>query len=385
MLGIALGMTALITVMSVMNGFQVEIRTRIIGAASHIQVTGKDGALADWNSTAVQAQRNAQVIASAPFVHAEGLLSAGQTVHGAAIRGVLPDYEDQVADIGRHMKAGALTNLRSGEFGILLGSELARALQVANGDKVTLVAPQGKATRIDVVPRLKQFTVVGVFEVGHFQIDETLALIHLADAQQIYQLGDAVSGVRLKLSDPMLAPRVAYELNESLSAKVFISDWTRQYANYFRALQDQKRMMSLILTLIVAVAVFNIVSALVLVVTEKHSAIAILRTLGASPGSIMKIFMVQGAIIGVAGTILGLIGGLLLAYNVSDAVSFIERAFGVQFLTGEVYFIKELPSDPRLSDISIIGGVSFVLTFLATLYPSYRAARVRPAEALRYE
>jgi lipoprotein-releasing system permease protein len=298
----------------------------------------------------------------------------------------LPEYEDRVADIGAHMKAGTLGSLRPGEFGIVLGAELARALQVASGDTVVLIAPQGRVTHADVVPRLKQFTVVGVFEIGHFQIDEALALIHLADAQQIYQLGDAVSGVRLKLSDPLLAPRVTYELAESLSTtNAYISDWTRQYANYFRALQDQKRMMSIILTLIITVATFNIISTLVMVVTEKHADIAILRTLGASPGSVMKIFMVQGAIIGVAGTILGLLGGVLLAYNVSDVVGFIEHLFGIQFLSREVYFIRELPSDPRLADIVTVGGVSFVLTLLATIYPSYRAARVRPAEALRYE
>jgi lipoprotein-releasing system permease protein len=385
MLGITLGMMALIVVLSVMNGFQKEIRTRILGVASHVQITGEDNVLGDWRAVAAEAQRNPQVVASAPFVQAQGLLSYSSGVHGAMVRGILPQEEDKVADIDQHMKLGRLADLKPGEFGIVLGSELARGLRVMRGDKVVLIAPQGQVTPAGVVPRVKQFTVVGVFEVGHFEFDSGLALVHLADAQRLYQLGDAVSGVRLKLKDLMAAPQVAYDLSRTLTSNVYVSDWTRQNANFFRAIQIEKRMMFIILTLIVAVAAFNIVSALVMVVTDKQSDIAILRTLGATPGSIMKIFIVQGALIGLIGTLLGLIGGVFLAYNVSEVVGFIEHVFGVQFLSREVYYISELPSDPQLMDIVVIALTAFALTLAATLYPSFRASRVKPAEALRYE
>ena len=385
MLGIALGMTALIVVLSVMNGFQKEIRTRILGVASHVQISGEDNVLANWRGVAAEAQKNPQVIASAPYVQAQGLLSFSGNVRGAIVRGVLPAEEAKVADIGEHMKLGKLSDLKPGEFGIVLGIELARALHVMQGDKVVLIAPQGQVTPAGVVPRVKQFTVIGLFEVGHFEYDSGLAVIHLTDAQKLYQLGESVSGVRLKLKDLMTAPQVAYDLSRTLSSSAYITDWTRQNANFFRAIEIEKRMMFIILTLIIAVAAFNIVSALVMVVTDKQADIAILRTLGASPSSIMKIFIVQGALIGIIGTILGLIGGVLLAYNVSEVVGFIERVFGVQFLSREVYYISELPSDPQLMDIVTISVTAFVLTLLATLYPSYRASRVKPAEALRYE
>ena len=383
MLGIMLGMTALIVVLSVMNGFQKEIRGRILGVASHVQITGEDNVLGNWRQVAAEASRNPQVVGSAPFVQAQGLLSFSQNVRGAVIRGILPSEEDTVADIDQHMKAGKLADLKPGEFGIVLGVELARALRVLQGDKVVLIAPQGQVTPAGVVPRMKQFTVIGVFDVGHFEFDSTLAIVHLADAQKLYQMGDAVSGVRLKLRDLMTAPQVAYDLSRSIPG--YITDWTRQNANFFRAIQIEKRMMFIILTLIIAVAAFNIVSALVMVVTDKQSDIAILRTLGASPNSIMKIFIVQGALIGTIGTVLGLVFGVLLAYNVSAVVGFIEQVLNVQFLSREVYYISELPSDPQLMDILTIGVTAFVLTLLATLYPSYRAARVKPAEALRYE
>ena len=385
MMGIALGMTALIVVLSVMNGFQKEIRTRLLGVASHIQIAGEGNVLAGWQAVATEAEKNPQVVGSAPYVQEQGLLSYSSNVRGAIIRGVLPAEEDKVADIGEHMKLGKLSDLRPGEFGIVLGVELARSLRVMLGDKVVLIAPQGQVTPAGVIPRLKQFTVIGVFEVGHFEFDSGLAIIHLADAQKLYQLGESVSGVRLKLRDLMTAPQVAFELSRTLTASAYITDWTRQNANFFRAIQIEKRMMFIILTLIIAVAAFNIVSALVMVVTDKQSDIAILRTLGASPASIMKIFIVQGALIGVIGTVLGLIGGVALAFNVSEVVGFIEHTFGIQFLSREVYYISELPSDPQLMDIVAIGATAFVLTLLATLYPSYRASRVKPAEALRYE
>ena len=387
MLGIVLGMTALITVLSVMNGFQHEVRSRILSVASHIQISGDENILHDWQSVESQAMKHPEVQAAAPYVQAQGLLSYSGVVRGAVIRGVLPEEEDKVADIGKHMRAGKFTALKPGEFGIVLGIDLARALRVTQGDKVVLIAPQGQVTPAGIVPRLKQFTVIGVFEVGHFEFDSGLAVVHLNDAQKLFQLDNAVSGVRLKLKDLMMAPQVAFELSRSLITEpnTYISDWTRQNANYFRAIEIEKRMMFIILTLIIAVAAFNIVSALVMVVTDKQSDIAILRTLGATPGSIMKIFIVQGMVIGVVGTMLGLICGVALALNVDTVVKFIEHVFAVQILSREVYYISDLPTDLHVHDVVIIAITAFTLTLLATLYPSFRASRTKPAEALRYE
>ena len=386
LLGITLGMTALITVMSVMNGFQKEVRSRILGVASHIQISGFGGPLTDWQKVAQEALRHPQVEAAAPYVSAQGMVSYNNVVSGAVVRGVLPDMEDHVADLGRMMIDGKLNDLVPGRFGIVIGRELARALGVFTGDKIVLISPQGQVTPAGILPRLKQFTITGIFEAGHFEYDSGLVLIHLADAQKLYHMqNDEVSGVRLKLHDLFLAPQVTQELVPMISADVHISDWTRQHANYFRAIQIEKRMLSLILALIIAVAAFNIVSTLVMAVTDKQSDIAILRTLGASPRSIMKIFIVQGTLIGIVGTTLGVMGGVLLAYNIEAVIAAIERVFSVQFLSREVYYISEIPSDPQLADIVTVAVVSFVLTLLATLYPSYRASKVNPAEALRYE
>ena len=386
LLGITLGMTALITVMSVMNGFQKEVRSRILGVASHIQISGFGGPLTDWQKVAREALRHPQVEAAAPYVSAQGMVSYNNVVSGVVVRGVLPDMEDHVADLGRMMIDGKLNDLLPGRFGIVIGRELARALGVFTGDKIVLISPQGQVTPAGILPRLKQFTITGIFEAGHFEYDSGLVLIHLADAQKLYHMqNDEVSGVRLKLHDLFLAPQVVQELVPMISADVHISDWTRQHANYFRAIQIEKRMLSLILALIIAVAAFNIVSTLVMAVTDKQSDIAILRTLGASPRSIMKIFIVQGTLIGIVGTALGVTGGVLLAYNIEVVIAAIERVFSVQFLSREVYYISEIPSDPQLADIVTVAVVSFALTLLATLYPSYRASKVNPAEALRYE
>jgi lipoprotein-releasing system permease protein len=385
MLGIALGIAALITVMSVMNGFEREVRARILGVASHIQVLGYEGGIADWRKAAAEAKGHPQVVAAAPFVAAQGLLSSGAQVRGVFVRGVIPDLEDGVADIGSHMRAGRLADLQPGEFGIVLGSDLARALRVQMGDRVTLVAPQGQVTPAGLVPRLKQFRVTGIFTVGHYEYDSGLALVRLEDAQALYRLGEAASGVRLKLADLFQAPRVARELAARITAQAYLTDWTQQNANYFRAVQIEKRMMFIILTLIIAVAAFNLVSTLVMVVTDKHPDIAILRTLGASPAAIMKIFMVQGTLIGVIGTVLGVAGGVALSLNIDVVVPAIERAFGFQILSQEVYYISELPSQLAWRDVWTVAAVSLALAFLATLYPSWRAARVNPAEALRYE
>jgi lipoprotein-releasing system permease protein len=387
-LGIGLGVAALIVVLSVMNGFQKELRTRILGVASHIQVNGSPrngGELADWSRIVQESLRHPQVRAAAPFAQEQGMLSYDQEVRGVMVRGVLPEAEEKVADFEKHMKTGHLADLRAGEYGIILGAELAHALRAVAGDKVTLIAPQGLVTPAAILPRLKQFTVIGIFEVGMFEFDSGLALVHLNDAQRLYRLDDRVSGVRLKVDDLFAAPRVARELLGLLDADVFVTDWTRSHANFFRAVAIEKNMMFLILLLIVAVAAFNIVSALVMAVTDKQADIAILRTLGASPASIMQIFIVQGALIGVIGLLLGVAGGVALALNIDVVVPAIERLLGTQFLAKDVYYISELPSELQWADVAIISSVSFMLTLLATIYPSWRAARTQPAEALRYE
>jgi len=306
-------------------------------------------------------------------------------VRGSVVRGILPDREEQVAEIGLHMRAGKLELLKPGEFNIVLGSELARALGVLAGDKVALIAPQGLVTPAGVIPRLKQFTVVGLFEVGMFEYDSGLALVHLEDAQKLYQMGDAVSGLRLRLEDLFASRSVARDIMAKLDRDYFATDWTRSHANFFRAVEIEKRVMFIILLLIVAVAAFNIVSTLVMLVTDKQADIAILRTLGASPRSIIEVFMVQGTLIGVIGTFAGLIGGVLLALNVATVVPFIETVLGFKFLAKDIYYISDLPSDVQTGDVTVIGIVSLVLSFIATLYPSWRASRTNPAEALRYE
>ena len=385
MIGLALGVLAMIVVLSVMNGFQKELRTRILGVASHIQVSGVAGELEDWTRTLQGVAQHPRVQAAAPYVQAQGMLALDQQVRGTVVRGILPEAEEKTADFARHMKAGRLEDLAPGAFNIVLGMELARALGVSIGDKVTLIAPQGLVTPAAVLPRLKQFNVTGVFEVGMFEFDSGLALIHLADAQKLYRMDDRVTGVRLKVDDLFAAPRIGRELLRYLDADAHVSDWTRSHANFFRAVQIEKNMMFLILLLIVAVAAFNIVSTLVMAVTDKQADIAILRTLGASPGSIMKVFIVQGAMIGTIGLAMGVIGGVLLALNIETVVPAIERALGIQFLAKDVYYISDLPSDLQWGDVGIITGVSFLLTLVATLYPSWRASRINPAEALRYE
>ncbi|OQA33486.1 MAG: Lipoprotein-releasing system transmembrane protein LolE [Betaproteobacteria bacterium ADurb.Bin341] len=384
-LGIALGVAALIVVLSVMNGFQKELRTRILGVASHIQIMGAEGDLAHWQEVAAQAGRHKSVRAAAPFVQSQGMFSVDQGVRGTLVRGIVPELEDRVADFRAHLKEGRLDDLRPGAFNVVLGIELARALRTFVGDRITLIAPQGTVTPAGIVPRLKTFTVVGIFEVGMYEYDSGLALIHLEDAQRLYRMGDRVSGVRLKLDDLFLAPRVARELAGTISADAFIYDWTKSHANFFRAVQIEKNMMFIILSLIVAVAAFNLVTTLVMAVTDKEADIAILRTLGARPASIMAVFIVQGAVVGLFGLLLGIAGGVALALNIDVVVPFIEQLLGTQFLDKQVYYISQLPSDLRWGDVALVTGISFVLALLATLYPSWRAARVNPAEALRYE
>lgn len=385
MIGIFVGVWALIVVLSVMNGFQKELRTRILGVASHVQILADGGRLGDWPSIAKIAQQHPRVVASAPFVQAQAMLTAGSAVRGAVVRGILPAEEEQVANFAQYMRAGRLDNLKPGEFGVVLGIDLARALGVIPGDKVALVAPQGLVTPAGVIPRLKQFTVAGVFEAGITDADSALALMHLKDAQTLYQLGDTVSGVRLKLDDLFAARTVARQLLADLPRNVFAVDWTRSHANFFRAVEIEKRMMFLILTLIVLVAAINIISTLVLAVKDKQSDIAILRTLGARPGSIMQIFIVQGMLMGVIGTLVGVVIGVITALNIDVIVPTIETIFRVKFLSKDVYLIPELPSDLQWGDVVRISLMALGLSFAATLYPSWSASRVNPAEALRYE
>jgi lipoprotein-releasing system permease protein len=384
-IGIALGITVLITVLSVMNGFQREVRTRILGVASHVQISGAENTLADWRSVADAAARHEQVIAAAPYVSAQGLLSSGNTVRGAYIRGIIPDAEEKVADLAQHMRSGSLGALKAGEFGIVLGIELARALGVLAGDKVMLIAPQGQVTPAGILPRLRQFTVVGIFAVDHYEYDSGLALVDLEDAQKLYRMGEQVSGVRLKLKDLFQSGAVSRDLSGSLGPGIYITDWTRLHANFFRAVDIEKRMMFFIVFLIIAVAAFNIVASLFMAVKDKQSDIAILRTLGASPGSVTKIFLIQGTLVGLLGTLAGVIGGIALAANVDVVVPFIEGMLGFKFLAKDVYQISELPSELRADDVLVTAFFAFVVSLLATIYPSWRAAKINPAEALRYE
>ena len=385
MLGIALGVTALITVLSVMNGFEQELRDRILGMASHATVTTYAGRLADWQDLSQTLEKQPSILAMAPYVQGESMLSQGKRVSGALIRGVLPGMEGGVSDVVSHIDGGDLTLLEAGEYNIILGSELAIVLGVGVGDSVTVVSPQVTIGPTGILPRLRRFKVVGVFEVGMFEYDRGVALVHIKDAARLFSLDDNVTGLRLKLEDIYDAPKVARELSAQLPGGYRVEDWTRQHANFFRAVKTEKRVMFIILTLIVAVAAFNIVSTLIMVVTDKRSDIAILRTLGASPGSIMKIFIIQGVVIGVLGTALGVAGGLGLALNVETIVPAIERFFNVDFLDANVYYISEVPSELHWKDVWVMASMSMGLSLLATLYPAWRAARTHPAEALRYE
>jgi lipoprotein-releasing system permease protein len=385
MIGIAVGVWALIVVLSVMNGFQKEVRTRILGVVSHVQISGAGNTLADWPKVAEFTLQQPHVVAAAPFVQGQAMLSNGRAVRGALVRGIEPGQEERVADFARHIRTGSLDALKPGEFGIVLGGDLARALGVLPGDKVALIAPQGVVTPAGVIPRLKQFTVVGTFEAGIVDADSGLALVNMRDAQVLYQLGDKVSGVRLKLDDLFAARAVARDLMEKLPPEIYASDWTRSHANFFRAVEIEKRMMFIILALIILVAAINIISTLVVAVTDKQADIAILRTVGAAPGSIMQIFIVQGMLIGVVGMVIGVATGIVTALNIDVIVPAIESAFQVKFLSKDVYLIPDLPSDLQLADVLAVSLMALALSFLATVYPSWRAARVNPAEALRYE
>ncbi len=382
--GIALGVMALIVVLSVMNGFQREVRDRMLSVVPHVQIEAFDGALADWGAVAQRAATDREVLASAPLAQQQAMLVRGDVVRGVLISGIDPAREPGVSDIAQHLEGASIEALAPGGFGIVLGRELAHALGVDVGDKVTLVAPEGSLTPAGMIPRLKQFRVVATFNSGHYEFDSALALVNLADAERVFRLSGPTA-VRLRLRDMQQAPAVAARLAHALGPQVLVRDWSSFNRTWFAATQIEKRMMFLILALIVAVAAFNLVSTLVMTVTEKHADIAILRTLGASPGSVMIIFVIQGAVVGLLGVALGVTGGLLLANHLETIVPIVEHAFGIHFLDPSIYFISELPSDPRASDIVPICVISLLLSFAATLYPSWRAAQIRPAEALRYD
>jgi lipoprotein-releasing system permease protein len=385
MLGIMLGIVALIVVLSVMNGFHKEIQERILGMASHATISDPAGGIADWAALVEQVRQHPEVVGAAPYVEIQSMLMNAGRTSAAILRGIVPDQEDAVSELRKDMVVGSVDDLVPDSFNIILGTELAAVLGVGVGDKVTVVTPQVSATPVGVMPRLKAFNLVGLFEVGMADYDRGAGFMHMADAARLMRLGDNAEGVRIKLIDMFDAPLVAREIAYTLDGAYRVSDWTQAHRNFFAALRTEKRMMTIILFLIVAVAAFNIVSTLVMVVTDKRADIAVLRTLGASPGRIMAIFMVQGTAIGFAGTLLGVVGGVLLGWNVEPIVASIEQVFGVQFLDPSIYYISALPSDVRLSDVVRIGGGAFFMSVFATLYPAWRASRTDPAEALRYE
>jgi len=385
MLGIALGVAALIVVLSVMNGFGKELRERTLGMTAHATVTGQDGRLDDWQSVQEKISKHPNVLSSAPFTQNEAMLSNRSRVSGAIIRGVFPTLEPSVSDIDEKMVSGKLADLKPGEFGIILGRELANAMGVFEGEKITVITPQANVTPVGVMPRLKRFTVVGVFEAGMHQFDRSMAIINIQDAQKLFSMGSSVEGLRLKLDDMFSAYKVTHELDSLVGEDYWVRDWTQMNNNLFKALKTEKVVMFIILLLIVAVAAFNIISTLVMTVNEKQADIAILRTIGMTPNSLMWVFIVQGTVIGLVGTIIGVGIGVPIAVNVGDIVSFIESIFQTKFLPADVYYISDIKSDLRLSDVLTYSASAFGLSVLATIYPAWRAARIQPADALRYE
>jgi lipoprotein-releasing system permease protein len=390
MLGIALGVAALIIVLSVMNGFRKEVQDRMLSVIPHVEVLSADGnALPDWRATLAKVkavpEAGAQVVGAAPFVAAQALITRGDdNIHGAIVRGILPNDEASVTAVAAQLKDTVLARLVPGEWNVVLGIELARALGVHEGDKVTVVLPGGQVTPAGAIPRTKRLTVAGVFNAGHYEYDSTLALVNLDDAAKLFRT-EGPTGVQLRLTSQNDARSVGSRLQDALGPEYAVRDWTRTNSNWFSAVELEKRLMFIILTLIVAVAAFNLVSTLVMTVTDKQADIAILRTLGASPRSVMGIFMVQGALSGIIGTLAGVLFGLLIAFNVGTLVAGIEALLRVSFLPSSVYLISRMPSDPQLADIAPVVVISLLLSFIATLYPSWRASRVQPAEALRYE
>ncbi|MCN4145108.1 MAG: lipoprotein-releasing ABC transporter permease subunit [Thiohalomonas sp.] len=384
-IGIAIGVWALITVLAVMNGFQAEIRDRILGMASHATISGISGKLEDWPSVDKLIEQQPHVKGSAPYILKEAMLTNASNVHGALIRGIDPEQEKSVSEVSEKIVHGSYEALNQKKYGIILGRYLARSIGAVVGSKVTMVTPSANVTPAGIMPRLKRFTVVGIFEVGHNQYDSNMALIHIRDAQILFKMKGLVTGIRLKLDALYDAPRISREIESNIEGYHRVIDWTQHHANLFRAINIEKTMMLIILSLIIAVAAFNIVSTLVIVVNDKQADIAILRTLGASPGMIMRIFISQGMVIGIVGTLLGVATGILTAQNIDILVPALESLLGIKFLAADIYLISDLPSEMRWSDVLVTGTISFSLTVLATIYPAWRASRVQPAEALRYE
>jgi len=385
MLGIAIAVAVLIVVLSVVNGFERELRDRLLAMSAHASIEHPDGHLADWEAWVQLAESRQDVIAAAPFVTGQGLLVAGNALSGAEFRGVEPTLENAVSGVGGTLMEGELSSLRGGEYNIVLGSELAGALQVTIGDRVTLTLAEGIVTPAGVVPRTRRFTVSGIYRVGMYEFDRRLAFIHLQDAQKLFRKGNDVSGIRLAVSDVFNAPMIVRETALDGGGGVLVSDWTRRHINFFRSIQITKSILFVILLMVIAVAAFNIVSTLVMVVKDKQSDIAILRTSGATPADILRIFITQGSVIGIVGTVAGIMLGILLALNLENIVQFMEATFGIKFLAADVYFISDLPSELRVADVLRIASIALVLALLSTLYPAWRGARTMPAEALRYD
>lgn len=385
MLGIAIAVLVLIVVMSVVNGFERELKDRLLAMTAHASIEGVDADLADWNILRDVALNNERVSAAAPFIDGKALLVAGKQLSGAELRGIEPELEDTVSGISGVMQEGALDALQSGTFNIVLGVELAEALRVGAGDKVTVTLAQGMVTPAGVIPRTKRFTVSGIYRVGMYEFDRRLAFISLGDAQRLYRKKNTVTGVRLAVTDIYAAPNIVREVARDHGALVLVNDWTRRHVNFFRSIQITKSILFVILLMVVAVAAFNIVSTLVMVVKDKQSDIAILRTIGTKPFSILKIFITQGSIVGIAGTALGVIGGVAIALNLESIVGFFETIFGIKFLAADVYFISDLPSELKIGDVVRIAAIALVLALVSTLYPAWVAARTAPAEALRYD
>jgi len=384
MLGIALGVTALIVVISVMNGFEQELRARILGMVSHATITAYGDNVRDWQTLVDEAKKDPRVVGAAPYIEREGMLQA-KRISGVMVRGVVPNLESSVSEVGASTKEGSFDLLEPGKYRIVLGSELAHTLGVSLGDQVTLMAPQMRATPVGVIPQMRRFEVVGLFEVGMYEYDRGFAFVHMTDAAKLFREGDGVTGVRLKLEDLFSAWRVAQDLTTRVDALYSVRDWTQQHSNFFRAVKTEKLVMFIILSLIVAVAAFNLVSTLVMVVTDKQADIAILRTLGASPRLVMTVFMVQGLAVGVIGTLLGLVFGVTIASHIDVIVPFLERTFSFEAMPGDIYYITSVPSQLRMPDVARIGLLSVLFSVVATLYPAWRAARTQPAQALRYE
>ena len=388
-IGLALGIAVLIVVLSVLNGFEHELRGRMLTVTSHATITGVEGEIAEWRQAQADAQREPGVKAVVPFIESRGLLSNGERVAGAMVRGILPEEEKKAVGLDSRMKApGHLADLEAGKFRVILGSALATELAVKVGDAVVLMAPEGSATPAGFMPRMRRFTVSGIFDSGMYEFDRGLALVHMSDAAKLYRMGDRVSGLRLALDDPFLAPLAVRTVARAIDYDghgYYVNDWTHDHENFFRSIELTKSMMFFILLILIVVAAINLVATLVMIVKEKQTDIAILRTIGAAPGNVLRIFLVQGALIGLVGTFAGACLGWVLAINVTGIIRGIESLFGIQFLDASVYLMSDLPSEVQLGDVLKVSGVALTLSAVATIYPAWRAARTMPAEALRHE